>query len=197
MKRVIGIGNALTDMLVNLESDSVLGRFKLAKGSMSLVDTKLQTEISKSVAGLPYSLSLGGSAGNTIRAMAKLGCQVGFIGKVGQDTTGDFFVQALENLGVEPVIFRGSKRSGKCVSLISPDGEADDGHLPRRGTRTDRRGDRPGDSRRVRRLYIEGYIVPRPRPDPQGCPHGQGVRTEGRHRPGQFQHRGRKPRIPA
>ena len=59
MKRVIGIGNALTDMLVNLESDSVLGRFKLAKGSMSLVDTKLQTEISKSVAGLPYSLSLG------------------------------------------------------------------------------------------------------------------------------------------
>lgn len=77
MKRVIGIGNALTDMLVNLESDSVLGRFKLAKGSMSLVDTKLQTEISKSVAGLPYSLSLGGSAGNTIRAMAKLGARSG------------------------------------------------------------------------------------------------------------------------
>ena len=48
MKRVIGIGNALTDMLVNLKTDSVLGRFKLAKGSMSLVDTRLQTEISKS-----------------------------------------------------------------------------------------------------------------------------------------------------
>ena len=123
MKRVIGIGNALTDMLVNLETDSVLGRFDLAKGSMSLVDTKLQTEISKSVAGLPYSLSLGGSAGNTIRAMARLGCDVGFIGKVGEDTTGDFFVQALENLNVEPVVFRGTERSGKCVSLISPDGE--------------------------------------------------------------------------
>ena len=122
MKRVIGIGNALTDMLVNLETDSVLGRFDLAKGSMSLVDTKLQTEISKSVAGLPYSLSLGGSAGNTIRAMARLGCDVGFIGKVGEDTTGDFFIQALENLKVEPVVFRGAERSGKCVSLISPDG---------------------------------------------------------------------------
>ena len=123
MKRVIGIGNALTDMLVNLKTDSVLGRFKLAKGSMSLVDTKLQTEISKSVAGLPYSLSLGGSAGNTIRAMAQLGSSVGFIGKVGPDTTGDFFVQALDNLGIEPVIFRGKERSGKCVSLISADGE--------------------------------------------------------------------------
>ena len=123
MKRVIGIGNALTDMLVNLKTDSVLSQFNLAKGSMSLVDTPLQTEISKSVAGLPYSLSLGGSAGNTIRAMAKLGCSVGFIGKVGEDKTGDFFEQALDNLGVSPVVFRGTERSGKCVSLISPDGE--------------------------------------------------------------------------
>jgi len=123
MKRVIGIGNALTDMLVNLKNDAVLARFDLAKGSMSLVDATLQTEISKSVAGLPYSLSLGGSAGNTIRAMARLGCEVGFIGKVGRDKTGDFFVQALENLHVEPAVFRGTERSGKCVSLISPDGE--------------------------------------------------------------------------
>lgn len=123
MKRVIGIGNALTDMLVNLKSDAVLKRYALAKGSMNLVDTALQTEISKSLAGLPYSLSLGGSAGNTIRAMARLGCETGFIGKVGRDTTGDFFVQALENLRVEPCVFRGTERSGKCVSLISPDGE--------------------------------------------------------------------------
>ncbi len=123
IKRVIGIGNALTDMLVNLKTDSVLERFDLPKGSMNLVDSRLQTEISKSVAGLPYSLSLGGSAGNTIRAMAQLGCKVGFIGKVGPDTTGDFFVQALENLKVEPTVFRGTERSGKCVSLISPDGE--------------------------------------------------------------------------
>lgn len=123
MKRVIGIGNALTDMLVNLKDDSVLSRFGLKRGSMSLVDTELQTQISKSVAGLPYSLSLGGSAGNTIRAMARLGTQVGFIGKVGEDTTGDFFKQALENLGVEPYILKGKSKSGKCVSLISPDGE--------------------------------------------------------------------------
>ena len=108
MKRVIGIGNALTDMLVNLKTDKVLDTFNLPKGSMSLVDAALQTEISKSVAGLPYSLSLGGSAGNTIRAMARLGCDVGFIGKVGTDKTGDFFIK---------------ERSGRCVSLISPDGE--------------------------------------------------------------------------
>ena len=159
MKRVIGIGNALTDMLVNLKSDSVLSRFKLAKGSMSLVDTTLQTEISKSVAGLPYSLSLGGSAGNTIRAMAKLGCDVGFIGKVGQDTTGDFFVQALENLGVEPFIFRGRERSGKCVSLISPDGERT--MVTHLGAALELRAEEivPAIFECYDCLYVEGYLV--------------------------------------
>ncbi len=159
MKRVIGIGNALTDMLVNLRSDSVLSRYNLPKGSMSLVDAKLQTEISKSVAGLPYSLSLGGSAGNTIRAMARLGCDVGFIGKVGQDKTGDFFVQALENLGVEPFIFRGSERSGKCVSLISPDGERT--MVTHLGAALELSAEEivPEIFRQYDCLYVEGYLV--------------------------------------
>lgn len=123
MKKVIGIGNALTDMLVTLSNDEVLTKYQLAKGSMSLVDSEMQTEISKSVAGCPYSLSLGGSAGNTIRAMARMGVEVGFIGKVGEDTTGDFYEQALRNYGVEPFMLRTESRSGKCVSLVSPDGE--------------------------------------------------------------------------
>lgn len=123
MKKVIGIGNALTDMLVNLRSDQVLEKFDLPRGSMSLVNSEQQKEISKSVSGLPYTLSLGGSADNTIRAMARLGCKVGFIGKVGRDSTGDFFESALENLGIQPFILRGEERSGKCVSLVSPDGE--------------------------------------------------------------------------
>lgn len=123
MKKVIGIGNALTDMLVNLRTDQVLEKFDLPRGSMSLVNSEQQKEISKSVSGLPYTLSLGGSADNTIRAMARLGCKVGFIGKVGRDSTGDFFESALDNLGIQPFILRGEERSGKCVSLVSPDGE--------------------------------------------------------------------------
>ena len=123
MKRIAGIGNALTDMLVNMPDDSILEKYSLAKGSMNLVDGELQTAVSKAVAGSPYTLSLGGSAGNTIRALASLGYDTGFIGEVGHDTTGDFFEQALRNLDIEPHIFRGTERSGKCVSLISPDGE--------------------------------------------------------------------------
>ena len=123
MKRVIGIGNALTDILVNLQDDKILNEFSLPKGSMSLVDTAFQLRLSESTAGLPRTMSLGGSAGNTIRALAKLGTHSGFIGKVGNDETGDFYVTTLENLGVEPKVFRGSEYSGRCVSLVSRDGE--------------------------------------------------------------------------
>lgn len=123
MKHILGIGNSLTDMLVTLSSDDVLQEYQLAKGSMSLVDSQFQTDISRSVAGCPYTLSLGGSAGNTIRAMARLGVRVGFMGKVGEDTTGDFYIQALRNVNVEPFILRSEHRSGKCLALVSPDGE--------------------------------------------------------------------------
>jgi sugar/nucleoside kinase (ribokinase family) len=123
MRKVMGMGNALTDMLVTLRTDDVLTDFGLARGSMTLVESELQKRISRSVAGLPYTLSLGGSAANTIRALARMGGQTGFIGKVGHDSTGDFFVAALVNLGVEPFVFRGDEHSGRCASLVSPDGE--------------------------------------------------------------------------
>ena len=37
MKSVIGMGNALTDILINLKTDEVLERFSLPRGSMNLV----------------------------------------------------------------------------------------------------------------------------------------------------------------
>lgn len=123
MKKVIGIGNALTDILINLDSDSRLTDMGLARGSMSLVDSDLQREISNVVAGLPKTMSLGGSAANTIRALAHLGGSAGFIGKTGVDEAGDFYKSALADLGIEPVIMRGQAASGRCLSLVSPDGE--------------------------------------------------------------------------
>ena len=159
IKRVIGIGNALTDMLVNLSNDAVLSEYQLAKGSMSLVDSQLQMEVSKSVAGSPYSLSLGGSAGNTIRAMARLGCEVGFIGKVGEDSTGEFYEQALRNIGIAPYMLRSEQRSGKCVALVSPDGERT--FVTHLGAAADLRAEDIDGAifDDFDCLYVEGYLV--------------------------------------
>ena len=158
-KSVIGIGNALTDMLVNLSNDNVLAEYQLAKGSMSLVDSQLQTDISKSVAGLPYSLSLGGSAANTIRTMAHLGTTTAFIGKVGEDNTGDFYKQALRNLGIAPYILRSENKSGKCVALVSKDGERT--FVTHLGAALDLVAEDidPAIFDSYDYLYIEGYLV--------------------------------------
>ena len=158
-KSVIGIGNALTDMLVNLSNDNVLEEYQLAKGSMSLVDSQLQTAISKSVAGLPYSLSLGGSAANTIRTMAHLGTETAFIGKVGEDNTGDFYEQALRNLGIAPYILRSENKSGKCVALVSKDGERT--FVTHLGAALDLAAEDidPTIFDSYDYLYIEGYLV--------------------------------------
>ena len=123
IKKVIGIGNALTDFLVNLRNDDVLTKLNLGKGSMNLVDAEFQRQIQGETADLPHTLSLGGSAANTIRCMARLGASVGYIGKVGKDSTGHFYEQALDNLGIDPYITHGKNRSGRCLSLVSPDGE--------------------------------------------------------------------------
>lgn len=159
MKRVIGIGNALTDVLVNLRNEDVLHNHNIARGSMSLVDSELQSQISKEVAELPHALSLGGSADNTIRAMARLGSEVGFIGKVGHDNTGDRFEQALHNLGIEGKIFRGESPSGKCISLVSPDGERT--MLTHLGAAAEMHAEdiSPEIFEGYDCLYIEGYLV--------------------------------------
>ena len=125
MKRIVGVGNALTDMVITLKNDDVLAEFGLAKAGMFLVDNAKQSEIfdHDEIKNLPQKKSLGGSAANTIRALAQLNVECGLIGKVGRDETGRFFEQALVDQNIKPLIFKGENESGHCLSLVSPDGE--------------------------------------------------------------------------
>ena len=91
--------------------------------------------------------------------MARLGCKVGFIGKVGRDSTGDFFESALDNLGIQPFIMRGEERSGKCVSLVSPDGERT--LVTHLGAAVEMKAEdlTPAIFEGYDCLYVEGYLV--------------------------------------
>lgn len=51
---------------------------------------------------------------------ARMGVRTGYVGKVGRDTTGDFFEQALVNLGIEPHILRGNERSAAASRSSRP-----------------------------------------------------------------------------
>ena len=119
----IGLGNALVDVLLRLKSDDVLAEVGMQKGTMDMIDQEQMIKIRKSQEGLERSQAPGGSVCNTMRAMAILGANTGFIGKIGPDSVGEYYEEALRKANVSPYFAKTDGISGSCTVLISPDGE--------------------------------------------------------------------------
>ncbi len=123
MSSVLGLGNALVDILARITDDSMLDELKLPKGSMQLIDDKGVELIYNKSGHLITDKASGGSAANTINGLANLGVKTGFIGKIGNDEMGDFFKSDLESSNIEPFLLKGKNSSGTSTVLISPDSE--------------------------------------------------------------------------
>lgn len=123
MDKIIGMGNALVDVLVRIDDDSLLEKLHLPKGSMQLIQEDTLSEIRKYTSGMKIHRSTGGSAGNTVCALAALGANPRFIGKVGQDETGAFFGDTLRQRGVNALLATCDLPSGIASTFISTDGE--------------------------------------------------------------------------
>lgn len=123
MSRIIGLGNALVDIIVFIDRDELLEQLELPKGSMQLVDIYRSGKIREACESLPQSFASGGSAANTIYGIARLGAECSFIGKVGKDDYGRIFREDLEKHGIKPILYTSDTHSGRAVALISPDKE--------------------------------------------------------------------------
>ena len=123
MKTVLGIGNALVDVLTRIDNDNILNELGLPKGSMQLVDEKVAAKVEKALKRYENSVAPGGSAANTIHGLAKCGIKTGFIGFTGNDENGKFFDNAMKSVGVQPIMFHDNVTSGVAQAIISPDGE--------------------------------------------------------------------------
>jgi len=123
MKKILGMGNALVDIMIPLESDNILELLALPKGSMQLVDMERSNAVLSALKGYEKSHSAGGSAANTIHGLAMLGAQTGYIGVVGEDELGGFFVRDLIKAGVDPHMIHSNMETGRAVALVTPDSE--------------------------------------------------------------------------
>ena len=123
MKRILGIGNALVDIMTLIEGDYILQEFNLPKGSMQLVDLETSRGIKSATAIFPRTYTSGGSAANTIHGLAMLGADTGFIGSIGRDDTGDFFENDMKKAGVNTLLIRRDSVTGTAVALITRDTE--------------------------------------------------------------------------
>lgn len=123
MSKVLGMGNALVDVMTILKTDRTLKEFSLPKGSMQLVSKEFSNRLLAGTLGLEKKQSSGGSAANTIHGLANLGIETGFVGKVGKDNLGRFFEKDLRDNSIAPVLFHDLEETGRSIALISKDSE--------------------------------------------------------------------------
>lgn len=121
--RTLGIGNALVDVLLQLDTDKVLTDVAIEKGAMDLIDRDKMLAIRNAQERLNFTVAPGGAAANSMRAMAALGACPGYIGKTGTDELSNFYENELKKTGVEPHLIRVPGETGSSTVLISPDGE--------------------------------------------------------------------------
>lgn len=121
--KTIGLGNALVDVLMRLEDEKSLSDIAIQKGAMDMIDRDKMSAIRTLLSHLPRTQAPGGSVCNTMRSMARLGASTGFIGKLGDDSIGAFYEEAIVKAGTTSHLIHTEGMSGSCTVMISPDGE--------------------------------------------------------------------------
>lgn len=119
MKSLLGIGNALTDILAILPDDEILKKYRLPVGSMQHVDAETGNKIWEDLRDRGIKYVAGGSAANTISAAAIFGMKTGFIGKVGKDDIGSLFKSDQVQDGINSMLLRGKAPSGRSIVMIN------------------------------------------------------------------------------
>jgi len=121
--KILGIGNALVDVLIKLPDEKLLSELNVAKGSMNLIDAEMRKMVFEKIKSFPVSQTTGGSVSNTTLALRQLGEPVGFMGKAGNDTYGNFYLKEMTDLDIELHLIQENTFSGTAIALITPDGE--------------------------------------------------------------------------
>ena len=122
--QVIGIGNAMVDVL-SYADDAMLARHDITKGVMQLIDMPRAVALYSHI-GSAQEVS-GGSAANSIAAIAHLGGRTAYVGKVCDDQLGAIFAHDLRAQGAvyetKMAPMDGAQETGRCIVLVTPDGE--------------------------------------------------------------------------
>ena len=120
---VIGIGNALIDIEVQLSNDE-LEKLGYPKGMMTLSSAQDQEKLLEGLKEHSFSTCSGGSAANTIHGIGALGGKAYYIGRVANDPYGRHYTQDMSDCGVGfPGPGSVDRGTGTSAVLITPDAQ--------------------------------------------------------------------------
>ncbi len=158
------IGNALVDTEYEV-SDELLARMGVSKRHMTLIDAEQRTALHKHVEGLHARRTGGGSAGNTVVALAQLGGKAFYSCRVADDELGAFYAQDLQANGVATNLTHTQAQpgqTGSCMVLVTPDAERTMCTFLGATSQLDRQALHPHDIAKAKVYYMEGYLAASP-----------------------------------
>ncbi len=121
-REVLGLGSAIMDLLYHVPEEFMRNVDGLKGGTQMMSADEMDALIAK----IPSEGKIvqGGSAANTIVALAMLGDSSALLCKLGGDEYGRLFQKALRSSNVSERQFKFSPLpTGRCLSLITPDSE--------------------------------------------------------------------------
>ena len=122
---VYGIGNALVDIEVEATAEELAG-LGVEKGLMTLIEPDRQAHLLEHLGGKQHKRTGGGSAANTIMALAHLGARCFYSCRVADDDSGHFFAGDMREAGVGTNAHddKGDGQStGTCLVMVTPDAD--------------------------------------------------------------------------
>jgi sugar/nucleoside kinase (ribokinase family) len=121
---VYALGNALVDMEYEV-TEADLNHLDIDKGVMTLVDEAHQLRIMEHLRERHHHRGSGGSAANTVIALAQFGGSGYYACKVADDELGHFYMKDLKTGGVATIdgTYLDKGDTGRCVVLVTPDSD--------------------------------------------------------------------------
>jgi sugar/nucleoside kinase (ribokinase family) len=122
---VYAIGNALVDIEYHATPHR-LTELSIEKGVMTLIDEQRQNSLVAQLGESHESMACGGSAANSIIALAQMGAKTHFDGRVSHDMTGQIFSRDLHDSGVHSSLdskILPNGVTGKCLVFVTPDAD--------------------------------------------------------------------------
>ncbi len=116
---VLLIGDILVDHIIFVDDD-YLKTIPGKKGGCQTIEESLLEKIILEK-GASALMAPGGNGVNVMKGLAHLGHQCHVVGKIGMDSTGDFFAAAMAEKGIKSSLTRLPCRTGHCISLVTPD----------------------------------------------------------------------------
>ena len=155
------IGNALVDSEYEV-SEAQLQSAGVEKRHMTLIDAKRRTELLRHVHGISARRTGGGSAGNTVVALAQLGGRAFYSCRVADDELGDFYTKDLLLHGVASNLTKTRAPKGQtgiCMVMVTPDAERSMSTFLGATADIDATSLQPHDIVKSKVYYMEGYLA--------------------------------------